>query len=480
MGKFLAVAASVALVLATGGVGLALALPSVTLTGILTSAALTGAVGIAGVLTAPKATSIAVASASAVPSAAPANAARDVVTRQSLPPRRYVYGFARVGGALFFQDNVNPFLCSGVALSDGEIDALVGLYLGDTQIPLDVSNVVQTGTAYSGKLTVEFAPGTDAQTASALLTAAFPALLTADFRQRGVARVCTKADWGADAENNSFLWGAGVEFAYQIRGVKVTDHRTAVVAYSSNPPLCVAHAITNCWHSKLAIGDLDTASFAAAANDCDVTVTFGGVSRKLFELACVFQSDVNIAAQVTDMLQTFGGGLAFDDGKYTCIVDKSKMSVWTITDDDIFEVGRIVHGPERLFNTIKATYFDADALGRPGTTPVYSVPGAIASEGEVATSVALPCVATSVSAQILAYRALINGREFRMLTLTVSDAGLWLLPFDRVTVNSAAAPYLTGEWKVLQRDAVEIGVLLVLTNYSENAFADPLTYLQVA
>jgi len=415
--------------------------------------------------------------------AAPANGERSIVFRQPVPPRRFVYGKCRTGGCLFFEDNNNPFLYIGTLISDQSIQAIDGVYFGDTAIAVDGSGDAVAGTIYTSNFKLEAGLGGTSQAVSALLSGAFPGVAIADFKQHDIARAVCRLNWGADAATHSTLWGGSIEPVYLVRGVKVYDPRDgaqsatnrATWTYSDNPALCVAHAMVNVWHTGIATTDINWTSVAAAANVCDATTTYGGASVKYFTLAGVFQAGAEIASQLAGMLAAMGGALTFEDGVYSLHADAARTSVWTVTDNDIYEIGEIQHDVElaNLYGAISAEYFSADDAGRSNVTPTY-----VADATGRKTTAAFPFSATTHSAQILAYRQLVKSRTGGEFTILLSDAALWLTPFaDIITISSAALPIIDGDYEVIQIDLQQVGCAVKLRKYASSAYADPTGYL---
>lgn len=414
------------------------------------------------------------------------NAQRDTLVRQAVPPRRIVYGACKIGGFVFFQDNDNPYLYIGVGLSDGVIDGVTGVEFGDNVIPFDGSGDASPGTIYYSYFTIETANGDAAQLASTMLTAAFSSL-TSDFRQRGVARAVCRLNWGADATSHSALWGDSLSPKFSLRGVKVYDPRdgaqsatnSATWVYSSNNALCLAHALTNAWDVKLSYTDIDWASVSECATLCDTLMTYNSASVKTFELAGVFEAATDMASQVTSMLASFGAVLIDVDGKIGMRMDGSRSPVWTVTDVDIIEFGDFAHAGayENTYNAIKARFFDATDNAEEKTTPVYEIASAVASEGLRETSLDLRYVAGSHSAQILAYRELYRSRAGKRLSLTLSDAAMYLQALDRITIESENAPFVNGDYEVVQVDMAQFGAVVQLREYPTAAYANPTSYL---
>lgn len=419
------------------------------------------------------------------------NEFREIAVRQSVPPRRFVYGSCRVGGAVIFEENSNPYLYVAAALSDGLIHAIDGVWFGTQKISLAAESPAGQaeaagGTKHYSKYKLSYRLGTTTQAADAMLTADVPTLLPADFWQRGVACAVSRLHWGDNSEQHGALWGQSVSPAYDVRGVRAYDPRNgahsptnpATWAYTDNPVLCVLHALTNAWNIKIAHSSVDMASVIAAADICDALITYNSASVKTFTLAGVFQSETDMASQLTKMLGSFGGAITYSGGAYKIHADAARSPVWTITDDDILELGEYQHSVEagQRFNVISASFSNADDSGLTNVTTPYVDP-AESSEGTRETSIDLPFTPKSHSAQILAYRALKKMRNGRQLTVRVHDAGLYLDAFEVVTVASTEFPACNGTYEVLQVDMAEEGAQLTLTEYVSAAYASPSGYL---
>lgn len=485
----------VALAAATGAAGVALGAVTVA-SAILSVAATAAAAGVNYLMRTDErkavGTPAVLSGAQSAPTASAVNAGRSITSRQAIPPRRYFYGSGKVGGVVFFQEKDNPFLYIGIAICDGEIDAIESVFINDIEVTFDALTpfAAVAGTRYFGRVFGEFALGSSTQLSSDILSGITNALygVSTTFRQQGVARAVFKLDWGEDSEQNSALWGGGVNLIPKVRGVKMYDPREpghvfsnrATWAYSNNPALCIAHALTQNWLDPIAFDDIDWAAVAAAADVCDATVTVLGNDYPRFTFAGVFQSESDMAEQIAEMLSAMRGYLRFYDGKYVLIADQERTSVWTVTDDDILEIGDYVHASEThlRFNQIKSVYYDSDGESERKTTPVYTHTAGVTADGGVReTSLTLAYTSSSVSAQIIAYRELITGRDGRTLSIRVSDAGMWLGIGEVITLDSDAFPFINGSFEVVQIDPAEVGCTLSLRAYVADAYASPADYI---
>lgn len=423
--------------------------------------------------------------AAATALAAPSNGQRSLVVRQAVPARRFVYGKCRTGGVLFFEDIANPFLVLGSLLSDQTIESIEAVYFGELNFPLVNSSgtyIAPVGHAYRSYYGLRKSLGGTSQTRDAKLYEYFP-YLDDTFIQYDIARAVSILGYGADITNHSELWGGSIEPVYLIKGVKVYDPRDAAQVfatrstwvYSDNPALCIAHALTNVWSTSLAYADINWSSVTTAANVCDTTLSYAGSTVKTFTLAGVFEAGTDVASQLAAMLGAMGGAITFDDGVYSIHADAAKTSVWTVTDNDIFEIGEIKHDIELadLYGSISAEYFAADDAGKQNITPTYTVDSAGRK-----TTISVPFAAATHSAQILAYRQLIRARTGGEFTITLSDAALWLTPFaDLITISSTAIPIINGDYEVVQIDLQQYGAAVKLRAYNSAVYAAPSGYL---
>lgn len=405
------------------------------------------------------------------------NDARPMPIRQPLPPRRFVYGHTKVGGAVLFQ-NVDEtdgnYLLIVSALSDGVIETVEKFYLGADEVVVDNTLKAVSGTRFYQRVTFEYTTGTSTQPVSPLVQVHCPTIATATWTQTGIARGVVRLEWGADATTHNYVYGTGIEPSYLIKGVRVYDPRDAEQSlsdsttwvYSDNPALCVAHAITNAWGSAISADIVNWSTVAEAATDCDDVG---------FTLAGIVQSDVPLAGQLADMLSSFGGSITYENGLYCIRADKARDSVWTVTDSDILQISEMQFEADAAahFGSIKGIYYNAADEGQRTTSPVQVIDASNKRE----TSVDLPFVSDSTAAQILARRKLIYDRDGGGLNLQMSDAALDLVPTDVFTISSNAFPFANGKWQVLQVDIASIGAIVTARRYVPEAYAKPSTYV---
>lgn len=413
---------------------------------------------------------------------------RTITVRQPLPPRRFVYGSGKIGGVVFYQDNGNPYLYIGGIICDGPIGSVTGLFFGSKEIDLAAESPAgqadaDTGSQFYNRVKLSYRLGTDSQSTDPILSGIG---LSSNFRQRGVATFVTRLHWGDTAAEHQTLW-TSIEPSVSGTWRTVYDPREGshVLAtestwtYSANPALHVAHALTNAWGVALPTTAIDWDSVEAAADVCDATTTYDGDTVPLFVGGGVFEANGDLASQISAMLSSFRGHIIYADGLYKIVADESRSSVWTITDDDILEVGEYIASADsgELPNTIKTIYSDSDENSSTVESPVFEDSAAVSAEGRRETAIREPFCATTWSAQILAYRKLKELRNGRRLAIRVSDAGLFLDPFEVVVVSSTAFPFLNGTYSIDMSELADEGVVLSLREYVSALYDNPTGYL---
>jgi hypothetical protein len=208
-----------------------------------------------------------------------------------------IYGERRVGGTIVFVETSgsnNTYLYMCLILAEGEVDNIGDIYIDDV--------LLEVGSVHYSHVLIDKKVGTDAQTASTVLTAA--------------------PSWGATDTLNGIAY-LGIRLTYNqdvftsiptinavVRGRKVYDPRTTNTAYSNNPALCLRDYLTNDRYGKgLPVLAIDDTTFSQAANDCDVVVDSydGGPSVKAFSCNAVLQTSASLFANVKIILSGMQG-----------------------------------------------------------------------------------------------------------------------------------------------------------------------------
>jgi len=196
-------------------------------------------------------------------------AGRQQVLRSATAPHRVVYGKCCISGPLvapFSYGTDNKYVYLVIALTCHECEEIGDVYLGDT---------LSTDAKYSGLFSVTKYLGTSTQTADAELIAnakdrAGNNAWTSNHRLRGRGYVICKFTYDAQAYASGLPNVKAV-----VKGVNdIYDPRTETSGWSDNPALCILDYLVKSWGLGCTYADdIDEASFIAAANICDETVS---------------------------------------------------------------------------------------------------------------------------------------------------------------------------------------------------------------
>lgn len=120
---------------------------------------------------------------------------RQVTVRSALAARKRYYGRVKVGGDLWFFESKAGVLYAGIVLNHGEVSLIRELWLNDQSVTLGGnSEVLQAPYARDDGSRVAYIliqKGGPGQAAHVQLTAAFPGIVTAAHRLRGLANALT-------------------------------------------------------------------------------------------------------------------------------------------------------------------------------------------------------------------------------------------------------------------------------------------------
>jgi hypothetical protein len=267
-----------------------------------------------------------------------------------------IYGERRVGGTIVFVETSgsnNTYLYMCLILAEGEVDNIGDIYIDDV--------LLEVGSVHYSHVLIDKKVGTDAQTASTVLTAA--------------------PSWGATDTLNGIAY-LGIRLTYNqdvftsiptinavVRGRKVYDPRTTNTAYSNNPALCLRDYLTNDRYGKgLPAPAIDDTAFSQAANDCDVVVDSydGGPSVKAFSCNAVLQTSASLFANVKIILSGMQGLMPYQNGQYRIFVEKDKASTFDFTIDNVIG-GISITGVSKSskYNKVVAKFINPDANWQP-------------------------------------------------------------------------------------------------------------------
>lgn len=351
-------------------------------------------------------------------------AGQTIMQRNTIAPRRIVYGEVKTSGAVVFMEttNDNADLHYCVTMAGHEITAVDSVYFNDQVVASSLSDGVQYSVSatsdpdYSGKAWVTAHFGDPDQIADANLVA--NTSMTVNHRLRNIAYIYARCTYDRDIFANGIPNLAAI-----IKGRAVYDPRTTSTAYSNNAALCILDYLRD---TRYGIGALDSeidfASFSAAANICDETVSVAsGGTEKRYTINGVIDTSKQPAAVLQDMLSACAGTIYYSNGQWKIRAGAYVTPTESLSMDDV--VGQIKVttrvSNQSNFNAVKGIFLSPDDNWQPVDYPSVTSSTFEAEDNGVQrfVDVTLPFTTSSAMAQRLAKITLYRNRE--QLTISV-------------------------------------------------------------
>ena len=196
---------------------------------------------------------------------------REVQAQSAINSRTIVYGRTRVGNQLAFAESTGDsnqtfhMLC---VFAGHEIDGYEEIYFDDKLVATSAGGWV-INDPFTGKVVIELFDGTQT-TASASMVAASAGVWTNDHKLLGVAYAHVTLTY----DEGTFPSGMPTVKAV-LRGKKVLDTRTGLLAWSCNPAMCIRdYMLTPVRFGGMGCDtdEINEASFVTAADTCDEIV----------------------------------------------------------------------------------------------------------------------------------------------------------------------------------------------------------------
>lgn len=424
-------------------------------------------------------------------------------TREPAGSRKIIYGKMRVGGQVVFISNTgddNKYLHLAIVFASHEIQAYDEIWFNDKQIWTLTGGFQGDWGTY---VTIDRKFGTATQAASSNLTSA-NVLWTSNHKLSGMAYIAFRLEWDAD----QFPQGVP-NISAVIRGKKVYDPRSQVMAYSQNPALCLRDYMLD---SKYGLGEsssnIDSTALNAAADLCDEQVgTSEGVpanqivSGVLYEITSVGTTDFTaigassntagvqftatgagsgtgkatrnfqdryqcngvidtgnqIKANIEQLLASMGGKLTYSSGKYFIDGAEYKTPTHTFTEADIISDVQTQTKQSRRggYNGVKGIFVseekDYKVLDYP---PQISSTYATEDGDPLYLDMPLPLVTNNLQAQRLAKIALLKSRQQVVISMSVNLKGLQVKVGDTIQVTNDRLNYDQKVFEVIDYSLV--------------------------
>lgn len=392
--------------------------------------------------------------------------------RSSTAPRQLIYGQSLVGGVMFYAATTgsnNEYLHTVFGLADHQIQSVEKVYFGDEDVGT-VSGNVSSG-RYSGKARIQHK--TTGGTAYADLvseTASLTNNWTSSHKLTGISSVYVRMQY------DTSIFTSIPTVRALVKGKLVYDPRTTTTAWSDNPALCIRDYIMSDYGMRVTSDEIDSASFIAAANICDETVTAKtGVTQKRYTLNGVVDTSKSPREVLQDMLSTCAGMLVYSSGKYKLIAGAFSSPVQTITVDDLRGDVQLSCANEKanLFNRVVGVFADADKLYSATEYPAIASSTFKTQDGgeELTAQLDLNFTTNVLEAERLAKINLLKSRQGIVVNISCKPTCLNITAGDVVALTIAQLGWSGKYFRVMEWKLNEdIGVDLVLKEEDSTAY----------
>lgn len=357
-----------------------------------------------------------------------------VTTRDPAGPRKLIYGRVRAGGNTVFIDHSgsdNKYLHLVIVFASHEIQGYDEIWFNDNKIWTASSGFLEDWGTY---VTIDRKFGTAGQAASSSLVSA-SSYWTNDHKLSGIAYIAFRLEWNQD----KFPQGVP-NITAVIRGKKVYDPRTQVIAYSQNPALCVRDYLLD---SSYGLGESSSSinydALEAAADLCEEQVALAaGGTQDRYQCNGIIETSNQIKSNIEQLLSSMGGKLTYSGGEY--FIDGAEYRAPTVTIDESVIISSIKTQTKQsrrsIYNGVKGTFISEEKNYKVLDYPAQISSTYATEDGDpIFLDMPLPFVSNNLQAQRLAKIALLKSRQQTVISMTVNLAGLKIKIGDTISVN---------------------------------------------
>ena len=255
---------------------------------------------------------------------------REQMIVSATSPRRIVYGKTRVSGTLVYAEtsgSKNEFLNLIVVFTGHEIDSYQEIYFNDIKIATVSGGVLTYQSDWGSFAAIYMYDGTQTDACANMISHSAGGWTSAH-KLLGCAYTYFRLTY----DENHFASGIP-NIKVVMKGKKIYDPRSGVTAWSDNPALCIRdYMLLSNGNGGMGCSpaEIHAASFTAAANTCDATITIPGGTEKRYTLNGVVTLDGTPSSFIVSMLTSMAGQALYSEGVWKLYAGETFSSVATL------------------------------------------------------------------------------------------------------------------------------------------------------
>lgn len=275
--------------------------------------------------------------------------------KQSVEPRRIIYGRTRVGGVYGFMHmtDINQTLWTTILFAGHQIANIAHVIFDDEVLDWNgAAGVITVASGrYAGVATLENQYGLADQTMAGLFLNNLPLIgdkVDTSFRGQGIAYLACRLHWETRQEHGDVgqkIWQGGLpNITAVIDGKHVWDPRSNSFKYTPNAALVIADYLCD---SIYGMGcdfntDINIPALIAAANICDEIVPYyGDIPVHRYTINGSFDADSIPEEVLGKMAAAMHGKVIYENGQWTILPGVYYNPEIVLTDDDMIETSTL-------------------------------------------------------------------------------------------------------------------------------------------
>ena len=422
-----------------------------------------------------------------------ANRGYQVTTRGSARDHQIVYGKARVGGVVVYDNATgtnNKFLHRVLAFTGHEIEAFSEIYINDSKVTdLESDGNVKevtdpdgsTSNRYDGKIRINKHLGSPNQTADSDLVSEVQEW-TNDHRLREVSYLYVRFKFDQDAFPNGVP-----DVTALIKGKKVYDPRDVAQSssdestwtWSDNPALCLRDYISQDYGLGEGDTNIDDDLVEATADVCDEATSVTGNTR--YTCNGAFTTGSTPYDNINSLITSMGGLVWYSQGKWRMKAATYVAPTLTLTEDDLRSNIQVAtrHSRRDNFNTVKGTFRGEESNWQVTDYPEVTNSAFVSVDGgqESVLDLDLPFTDNSAEARRIALIALERNRQqltvnasFGMRAFKAQVGDIVSLSVDRFGWTQKEFEVVSWTFGLAGEDSLDLQVQMTLREISESVF----------